>query len=206
MEGFLAGAVKVPVEVAVEVVCSSILFASVTLSSFSSKRFLNYASSQHGKNQYWFNTGIQHLWVERGMCSGLTKKNLYFSNSYTEFHTGCWHSAAYVCWRSWRRRAWEAKWRRLEATSTTRDGNSSLYIAIEFLSQITNTRTRIRSVRTYTRKMVPITWRASSVLESILEKWFPLQGERAQSLKVYNIRMSVFKKQYYRNEKKEVIR
>ena len=28
---------------------------------------------------------------------------------------------------------------------------------------------------------------------SILEKWFPLQGERAQSLKVYNIRMSVFK-------------
>ena len=27
----------------------------------------------------------------------------------------------------------------------------------------------------------------------ILEKWFPLQGERAQSLKVYNINMSVFK-------------
>ena len=27
----------------------------------------------------------------------------------------------------------------------------------------------------------------------ILEKLFPLQGERAQSLKVYNIRMSVFK-------------
>ena len=21
------------------------------------------------------------------------QKNLYFSNSYTEFHTGCWHSA-----------------------------------------------------------------------------------------------------------------
>ena len=30
--------------------------------------------------------------------------------------------------------------------------------------------------------------------KTILEKWFPLQGERAQSLKVvYNIRMSVFK-------------
>ena len=60
MEGFLAGAVKVPVvvkvpvEVAVEVACSSILFAFVALSSFSSKRFLNYASSQHGTNQYWF--------------------------------------------------------------------------------------------------------------------------------------------------------
>ena len=26
----------------------------------------------------------------------------------------------------------------------------------------------------------------------LLEKWFPLQGERAQSLKVYNIRVSVF--------------
>ena len=26
-----------------------------------------------------------------------------------------------------------------------------------------------------------------------LEKWFLLQGERAQSLKVYNVRMSVFK-------------
>ena len=40
----------------------------------------------------------------------------------------------------------------------------------------------------------------------LLEKWFPLHGERAQSLKVYTIRLSVFKKQYYRNEKKEVIR
>ena len=30
------------------------------------------------------------------------------------------------------------------------------------------------------------------VLGDKLEKWFPL-GERAQSLKVYNIRMSVFK-------------
>ena len=54
MEGFLAGSVKVPVQVAVEVACSSILFASVALSSFSSERFLNYASSQHGTNQYWF--------------------------------------------------------------------------------------------------------------------------------------------------------
>ena len=43
----------------------------------------------------------------------------------------------------------EAKWRRLEATSTTRARNSSRFVAIEFLSQITNARTRIRNVRTY---------------------------------------------------------
>ena len=44
-------------------------------------------------------------------------------------------------------------------------GNSSRFVAIEFLSQITNTRMRIRNVRTYiyiTRKMVPIMGRASS--------------------------------------------
>ena len=58
-------------------------------------------------------------------------------------------AAGIVCWRSWRRRAREAKWRRLEATSTTWAGNSSRFVAIEFLSQITNTRTRIRNVRTY---------------------------------------------------------
>ena len=40
------------------------------------------------------------------------------------------------------KRVREAKWRRLEATSTTRAGNSSRFIAIEFLSQITNVRTR----------------------------------------------------------------
>ena len=45
----------------------------------------------------------------------------------------------------------EAKWRRLEATSATRIGNSSRFLAIEFLSQITNTRTRIRNVRTLVR-------------------------------------------------------
>ena len=28
---------------------------------------------------------------------------------------------------------------------------------------------------------------------STLEQWFPLQGERAQSLKVFNVRMLVFK-------------
>ena len=69
MERFLAGAVKVPVvvkvpiEVAVEVACSSILFTFVALSSFSSKHFLNYASSQHGTNQYWFiiNKKVQHF-------------------------------------------------------------------------------------------------------------------------------------------------
>ena len=54
-------------------------------------------------------------------------------------------------WRSWRRRAREAKWRRPEATSTTPAGNSSRFVAIEFLSQITNARTRISNVRTYVR-------------------------------------------------------
>ena len=54
---------KFTLEVAVEVACSRILFASITLSSFSSKRFLNYASSQHGTNQYWFiiNKKVQHF-------------------------------------------------------------------------------------------------------------------------------------------------
>ena len=28
---------------------------------------------------------------------------------------------------------------------------------------------------------------------NILEKWFPLQGERVQSLNLYNVRMLVFK-------------
>ena len=37
-------------------------------------------------------------------------------------------------------------WRLL---STTLAGNSSCFVAIEFLSQITNARTRIRNVRTY---------------------------------------------------------
>ena len=64
---------------------------------------------------------FKHLWVERGMLSGLTKKTciLVIVNTKTEFHAGWWHSAGYVCWRSWRRQAREAKWRRLEATSTT---------------------------------------------------------------------------------------
>ena len=35
--------------------------------------------------------------------------------------------------------------------AATRIGNSSHFLAIEFLSQITNTRTRIRNVRTYVR-------------------------------------------------------
>ena len=43
----------------------------------------------------------------------------------------------------------EAKWRLLEATSPTWARNSSRLVAIEFLSQITNMRTRIRNVRTY---------------------------------------------------------
>ena len=45
---------KVPVEVAVEVASSRLLFASFSYSSFFSKRVLDYANSQHGTNQYWF--------------------------------------------------------------------------------------------------------------------------------------------------------
>ena len=44
----------------------------------------------------------------------------------------------------------EVKRRRLEATSTARAGNSSSFVAIEFLSQITNTRMRIRNIRMHT--------------------------------------------------------
>ena len=40
------------------------------------------------------------------------------------------------------------KWRRLEATSTTRAGNSSRFVAIEFLSQII---TSARVLETYVR-------------------------------------------------------
>ena len=39
--------------------------------------------------------------------------------------------------------------RRLEATSTAHGRNSSVFLALEFLSQNTNTRMRIRNVRTY---------------------------------------------------------
>ena len=51
-----------PVEIAVEVATSSLLFAFY---SFSSKRDLDYASSQHGMNQYWFiiNKKIQHILI-----------------------------------------------------------------------------------------------------------------------------------------------
>ena len=68
-------------------------------------------------------------------------------------------------------------------------GNSSSFVAIEFLSQITNTRKLIRNVRTY-------------MYIHILEKWFPLQGERAQSLKVFNVCMLCLKKKK-KNEKEE---
>ena len=47
----------------------------------------------------------------------------------------------------------EERGRQVETTGGyfyhTRAGNSSRFVAIEFLSQITNTRTRIRNIRTY---------------------------------------------------------
>ena len=85
---------------------------------------------------------FKHLWVER---SYVIWPNEPILNSMLAF----WRSAGYVCWRSWRRRAREVKRRRLEATSNAQAGNSSRFVAIEFLSQITNTRMRIKNVRTY---------------------------------------------------------
>ena len=71
---FLASAVKVTVEVTVEVASSSLLFASFFFYSFSSKRVLDYASSQLGTNQYWFiiNKNIQHFFVREASspCNG----------------------------------------------------------------------------------------------------------------------------------------
>ena len=71
---FPARAVKVSVEVTVEVASSSLLFASFFFYSFSSKRVLDYASSQLGTNQYWFiiNKRIQHFFVREASspCNG----------------------------------------------------------------------------------------------------------------------------------------
>ena len=39
-------------------------------------------------------------------------------------------------------------------------------------------------------------------INDILEKWFPLQGERAQSLKVFKVRMLGFKNKI--DEKEEI--
>ena len=71
---------------------------------------------------------FKHLWVERGMLSCLTKTTcilVIVTNN-------------------------EPILSSMPATSTTWAGNSSRSVAIEFLSQITNTRTHIiRYVHTY---------------------------------------------------------
>ena len=62
-------------------------------------------------------------------------------------------------------------------------GNSSRFVAIEFLSKIANARTRIRNVRTYvyifeserSEHTVVLSLRFYYIY--ILEKWFPLRGE-----------------------------
>ena len=84
---------------------------------------------------------FKHLWVERGMLSGLTKKTCIL----VKVILSSTLAAGIV------QNSLLAKWRRLEATSSTRIGNSSHLLAIEFLSQITNTLTRIRNVRLYVR-------------------------------------------------------
>ena len=99
---------------------------------------------------------FKHLWVERGMLSGLTKKTCILAIVTNNRPILSSMLAAGVVQDTFAGVAGEgereAKWRRLEATSTTRAGNSSRFVAIEFLSQITNTRTRIRNVRTYVYK------------------------------------------------------
>ena len=94
---------------------------------------------------------FEHLWVECGMLSGLTKKTLHFSNNEPILSSML---AAGIVQDTFageteegeRRRRSEDDWR---LPLTTRAGNSSRFIAIEFLSQITNTRTHITNVRSY---------------------------------------------------------
>ena len=97
---------------------------------------------------------FKHLWVERGMLSGLTKTTCILVIVINNEPILSSMLAAGIVQDTFAGEAGEggareAKWRRLEATSTTWAGNSSRFVAIEFLSQITNTRTRIRNVRTY---------------------------------------------------------
>ena len=95
---------------------------------------------------------FEHLWVERGMLSGLTKKTCILAIvTNNKPILSSMLAAGIVQERlleKLEKRAREAKWRRLEATSTTRAGNSSCFIAIEFLLQITNAHT-CTYVRTY---------------------------------------------------------
>ena len=94
---------------------------------------------------------FKHLWVERGMLlSGLTKKTCILVIIILSSILG-----AGIVQDTFAGKAGEGEH---GGEVETTGGyfyhparNSSRFIAIEFLSQITNTRTRIRDVRTYIR-------------------------------------------------------
>ena len=97
---------------------------------------------------------FKHLWVERGMLSGLI---IFFCILVIVINNEPILSsmlAAGIVEDTFAGKAGEGErgrrsgddWRLL---STTLAGNSSRFVAIEFLSQITNARTLIRNIRTY---------------------------------------------------------
>ena len=84
---------------------------------------------------------FKRLWVERGMLSGLTKKTCILVIVTNNEPILSSMPAAGIVQDMFAGEAGEGvrgrrsgdKWRRLEATSTTPAGNSSRFIAIEFL-------------------------------------------------------------------------
>ena len=96
---------------------------------------------------------FKHLWVERGKLSGLTKKNCILVIVINNEPILSSMLAAGIVQDTFAGEAGEGK--RGGEVETTGGyfyhpvGNSSRSVAIEFLSQITNTRTRIINVRTY---------------------------------------------------------
>ena len=98
---------------------------------------------------------LKHLWVERSMLSGLTKKTcisvIVINNEpilSSMLAAGIVQDTyAGEAGEGERGRRSEDDWRLL--LRTTWAGNFSRFVAIEFLSQITNIRTHIRNIRTY---------------------------------------------------------
>ena len=83
---------------------------------------------------------FKHLWVERGMLSGLKKTTCISVIVINNEPILSSMLAAGIVQDTFAGKAGEGERGRR---------NSSCFIAIEFLSQITNARTRIRNVRTY---------------------------------------------------------
>ena len=95
---------------------------------------------------------FKHLWVECGMLSGLTNKTCILAIvTNNKPILSSMLAAGIVQERlleKLEKRAREAKWRRLEATSTTRAGNSSRFIAMNFYRK---SLTRAHLLETYVR-------------------------------------------------------